>query len=324
MNIKRLIIIADGNLTIGAGHLSRCLTIGRAAKKRGIDPLFILSDKVSLEYLQRLSEGVKYTYRIVSRDDFLKEILRGAKADFAKNPGVSKEESLREVIGRAEEAAVLVDSYEVSGDFFEKLLSAGFQRVSRIDDLHEEAYPGVLIIDYDKDLSLAPIREGFAEFPFEVRESGKRILFSSGSGDPMGLFEQLLRISKERYPEVELQVLRGIAPSEMPKFIAGFDVGIFAAGGSLYEAAALGLPLLSFSFVENQVAGGKAMEQAGIRYLGDCREDREAAGPVDEFLERALREAVKLLEDLEERKRISLHEKTLIDGKGTERILGLL
>ena len=399
MKTKKLILMADGNPGIGAGHLSRCLTIGKAAKKRGIDPLIILSDMVSLEYLTRLSGGEELYTRIISRDDFLRAASadlnysfgptgtglfqgRSARKEPAGRSDEPDEKAFPEGIISAAESAVLVDSYEVSAEFFEKLLSAGFQRVAWIDDLHEVVYPGVLIIDYDKDPGLAPVREGFAEHPYEVRtdwdqadpgawetslleETGKeaeasaatedagkrapgrqtasrpRILFSSGSGDPMGLFELLSRWAREILPEAEICALKGIRPSDMPSFLAGFDVGIFAAGGSLYEAAALGLPLLSFSFADNQVAGAKAMEAAGIRYLGDCREDAEghpakkqdsaaAARPesgerlAEGFWHRALKEAARLLEDPEARQRISERERSVIDGRGAERILDLL
>ncbi len=396
MKTKKLILMADGNPSIGAGHLSRCLTIGRAAKKRGIAPFFILSDKVSLEYLTRLSGGEELPHRIIARDDFLREASadlnysfgptgtglsqgRSARKEPAGRSDGTDEKGFPEGIISAAESAVLVDSYEVSAEFFESLLSAGFQRVAWIDDLHDAVYPGVLIIDYDKDPGLAPVREGFAGHPYEVRsgwdkadpgawetslleETGKeaeasaatedagkrapgrqtasrpRILFSSGSGDPMGLYEKLSRIAKEISPNLELQALRGISSSKMPEFLSGFDVGIFAAGGSLYEAAALGLPLLSFSFADNQIAGAKAMEAAGIRYLGDCREaaeghpakeqDSAAAAQfesgerlAEEFWHRALKEAAWLLKDPEARQRISERERSVIDGRGAERIL---
>ncbi|MBQ9438540.1 MAG: hypothetical protein IJU50_09420 [Lachnospiraceae bacterium] len=203
---------------------------------------------------------------------------------------------------------------------------------------------GFQVINMDEDLSLAMVDDRFSKHDYVVRKKGKKILLSTGSTDPYGIrktfweaFQEVvsdkgnseqtgLEAALPMDVKYELAILQGVQKAEVPDYMASFDLGIFAAGVSLYEAAALGLPCLSFSFVENQVAGAKKLQEAGIAYKGsfpgssDLKNDLTSRS-ARQFAKDILKEAFRLLVDYEERKRICEKEKTVINGRGAERIV---
>lgn len=49
---KKLLIRADGNANIGAGHIMRCMSIGNAARKLDMDVCFVTADESFLAVLK--------------------------------------------------------------------------------------------------------------------------------------------------------------------------------------------------------------------------------------------------------------------------------
>ena len=93
------------------------------------------------------------------------------------------------------------------------------------------------------------------------------------------------------------------------------DIAISAAGSTLYELCAIGVPAIGFYFADNQ---RQNMETFGkmtpIMNAGDFSIQEEA---VFEFIEKGLR---LLIESKQLREKISIAMRTLVDGKGAERL----
>jgi len=178
-----LIIRADGNAKIGAGHLMRCLTVAEAVKnvrsatvlpdgtKTGTadgteagatDVLFLCADEDSAALARRygFETGVLNTdYRLMEAE--LKPMRRESVREIPeKIPTVKLLESMEEspehenrescawdLWIKGQDHTILVDSYCVTEDYLRDLKRYG--RVFLMDDLQTKAYPVDGVINYN-------------------------------------------------------------------------------------------------------------------------------------------------------------------------------
>ena len=92
---------------------------------------------------------------------------------------------------------------------------------------------------------------------------------------------------------------------DMAHFMADMDFAIGACGTSSWERACLGLPTLGLILAENQIAGAKAMAQAGIALLLD-----------DTDLAESLRTGLEKMLDQQSRLQMAQQAASLTDGLG--------
>ena len=122
----------------------------------------------------------------------------------------------------------------------------------------------------------APLREEFRQVEYSVREQAGRIMITTGGSDKYNLAGKILE-KVLRHPEmakVKYSVVSGVynvyyeALKEIEKQYANVeilsnvknmsdlmrdsDIAITAGGSTMYELSAVGVPILCFSFVDNQ------------------------------------------------------------------------
>ena len=338
-----LLIRADGNGAIGAGHVMRCCSIVREVATRGERALFVVSD----------DEGAN----LVSGLGFPCELVRG---DF-RHYGSPDAEKLADVAERNGARSVLVDSYAVSGSFFSQLQARGI-RCAYIDDAYTfddgfSAEPrrwsvdcavnysfGFEEADYrraygDSGASLAvgpryaPVRECFRDLGYEVAPSVREVLLTSGATNPGGCLERMVRACALAVPTarvtvvvgpmadfdescaegLECEAVRGIR--DMSGLMARSDVAIAAAGSTLYELCCVGVPTVAAPVVDNQLANARGAARDGaclaLRELG--WDERALAG-----------ELHGLARSRELRTGLSRRASSLVDGRGAGRIAELV
>ncbi len=109
-------------------------------------------------------------------------------------------------------------------------------------------------------------------------------------------------------------IILHINETHMSKLMMSCDAALAAAGSTLYELCACGVPTVTFGLADNQLT---AIEEFGHRELmisaGDCRENSN-------FTFDAERALFKLINDRTMREKMSLKMQTLVDGKGADRI----
>lgn len=182
------------------------------------------------------------------------------------------------------------------------------------------------------------IAERSAHGRASVNPRGSSLALAFGGSDPLGLTEPVLAALLESVPDVRVDVLLGpgvsaerrqrlsavsnprvtlhVDPPELGAVLARADVLISAAGVTVWEALALGVPTVLLCVAENQrVVAAPAIEQGAAVDAGWA--DAEAP-------QRAARVAGALLADGARRQTLSDAGRRLIDGRGVWRVIDTL
>lgn len=338
------LIRADGNAKIGAGHLMRCLTIAEAlSEKLGgkEEILFVCADEPSGELVRKFGFPVE----VLDTD------YRNMESE------LSKWQELQTKISKQTAHVILADSYFVTDTYLQRLGEYG--KVFLMDDLQQHTYPVAGVINYNafaedavyRELygntstecivgsAYVPIRQQFLKPCYEVGKRVKNVLITTGGGDVDNIAGTMLKTIYQdgicfhlvtgRYnPHLEVlkkmeQEMPGVRihhdVSDMAGLMAECDIAVTAGGTTIYELAAVGVPLLCFSYAENQEALTTYIGVHGIAgFLGAYHLEK------DVVLKKLKGMFEDLCKDVELRKTYSRKEREMIDGKGAKRLAGKL
>ena len=338
-----LIIRADGNESIGSGHIMRCSAIAVAVSKMGCDVLFAVSDERSAGLLKE--SGFEYV------------ILRGNPSQLTKKDGAL----LYELAYERNVPGILVDSYAVSDEFFGASRSSK-TCVTYIDDTYNFAtglqknvrkWPVDFVINYslgaiEEEYRLAyagtptipligpayaPVRTTFSRSKRELSEAVRRVLITCGSTNPCRTLEKMTEACIAVLPDAKLDVVvGGMADYELPQKYADnvvvnrgvvdlsplmrtSDLAVSAAGATLYELCCVGIPTVALPIVENQMANAKGFGSLGMG-LSSPRLEWDVADVIGLVAEMA--------GSVELRVAFKNRMQAFVDGLGTERIAGII
>lgn len=333
-------IRADANKEIGTGHVMRCLSIARALKQRGEQVCFLLADENALPLLE--SKGQEYRVlhsdytRMEAELPHLKEMLKQGKPDF-----------------------LLVDSYFVTAEYFREIrehVAVGYVDDKCVTGLPVDILLNYNIFAkrtlygpeksntrYLLGLQYIPLREEFVGVDYEIRERVSQVLVTTGGSDKFNLAGQLLQealsnpltvnlnycVVSGAY-NVYLEDLRRIEEErenvkiycnvrDMSRLMQASDIAVSAGGYTMYELSAVGVPVVCFSFVDNQeriVEGFREKEL--VCYAGNYLEQK--AVMLTELVEAVGR----LARDYTLRRDYSRKQRNIIDGRGAERLAEIL
>lgn len=340
-----ILIRADGNARIGAGHLMRCLTIADELRKLvdSREILFVCADLQSADLARK--RGYE-TFLLWSDPGNMEAELSA----WPRIPVKNKETNV-----------IIVDSYFATKRYLQKLREYG--SVTLLDDMGEECFPVDRIINYnvfadtkqyeelygasDAELILGsayvPVRPQFSEKAYKVREQAGDILITTGGGDIDNIAGRILkRIQKKETGEMlnyhivigsfnphfeQMKALEKQSANihiyhdvqDMAGLMRRCDLAVTAGGSTVYELAAVGIPFICFSYAENQ--------EKITEYLGR-KEIAFSAGAYHRnpeiVLEKIAEQAIGLAGDHNKRIACYLKEQELIDGLGAERLAKLL
>lgn len=336
-----LYIRADGNTTIGMGHVMRCLSIAEAAYSlTGKRPVFISADDTCLSMIE--SRGFEAVVLHTDYREMESELPRLSKL-------LEKNDS------------ILVDSYQATVVYYRQLKN--LCRVACMEDMGEP-YPVDLLINYniygpefrqsyeqnrgtgiapDKVLlgvQYMPLREAFRQdITYQIRNAVTDVMITTGGSDPYfaaGALTDCLINSKEitgviyhvvsgpfnrftgelraNYNTVENVVIHE-SVQDMKALMKQCDVVITATGSTIYEVSALGVPMICFYFAENQRQGAEALARlTDIVNAGCFAENKEKT------VENVCKALVRCIREKSYREKLYCQEKQLVDGNGALRI----
>lgn len=355
MGINRLVFFrTDGNSQIASGHLIRCISIAEACLESGMEIHFLVSDEESVSFFQKkLSASFPVTrltnaaYNQLDRE--LPELLVLLAKVQQQNPiffldSYFVTETYLNQIRNFVKVAYLDDlqlfdypvdlliNYDVIPDSSLSTYRFAYRNAGRL----------LLGAKY------APLRSQFSSRKTVVRQKVSNILVTTGGSDNyhfcLHLINHLSNLvfwDKAASSGITFRILVGYMNSDraslaslaesipalelyenitdMASFIEECDLAISAAGTTLYELCALGLPAISYTMADNQLSAANAFASEHIiPYAGDIRIC------MNEVLETIHHFLTEMTEDQNTSylKRKSAHEtmRRFIDGSGSQKI----
>lgn len=332
-----ILIRADANKEIGSGHIMRCLTLASAFVDAGEKVLFITADHRADSMLQ--SRG----YDSVCLD-----------TDWTKmEVEISR---LVPIINENNPLFILVDSYYATVGYFKKL--KGIVKTVYFDDLNDYICDVDTLINYniygtvldysaycEKQTrlllgpSFAPLRDEFRGLDrFRIKDNVTDILVSAGGSDPHNVSEKIISRICPQFENIRFHVLVGslnnrleylkslekdnvvlhVDEKNMCKLIHQCDIAISAAGVTLYELCACGIPTITYTLADNQLLGAGEFSKQGLMIcVGDSRNGYDFIEPLEVELNR-------LIADKGIRQEMSSRMQNVVDGKGVSRIVEAL
>jgi UDP-2,4-diacetamido-2,4,6-trideoxy-beta-L-altropyranose hydrolase len=333
-----MIIRADASVSLGAGHVMRCLALAQGWRRHGGQTLF-----VQAESLPSLAERLKREGMEVARLDVVPGSVQDAEA----------------VIGLARlrgASWVVADGYRFDAEWQKNIKDAGLRLLLWDDYGHALHYHADVVLNQNVDASaslyerrdegtrllLGPryvqLRSEFLERRKGVDgtpKRGRRVLVTMGgcdADDNTGKVVQALAslidiesvivagAGNPHLAELQESVLQLPTPARlvvdepnMADLMMWADVAISAAGSTCYEMALLGLPAIVLIAAENQESVARGLHACGsVISLG-------GHGCVDVVrLQAAL---VALLDDADRRIEMANNGRAIIDGDGVKRVL---
>lgn len=329
-----ILIRADANEQIGAGHVMRCLSVADAFRDAGETVLFATADHKA----DPLIHGREFDTVCLDTD---------WKLIGEENPGI--------YIKKVYADLLITDSYFVSEGYFNRVPKG--VRTVYFDDLNEKTFGIDVLINYNifafgMDYSgyekqgtklllgpeYTPLRKEFRDAETHlIREEVRDVLVSAGGADPQGITEKLIREVCPEWPEIRFHFVIGnlnpriaeikeiagsnatlhIDEQDMAGLMRVCDIAVAAAGSTLYELCAMGVPTITYTLADNQIPGAEQFRKQGIMMnAGDCRNLDGFPGKIG-----------KCLNEMQEpflRSEISNHMQDLVDGFGANRIVNSL
>ena len=347
MGTDRLVYFrTDGNSHIATGHLVRCLSIADACFSLGMKVCFLVSDQESKALLQSFDPACRFPVRILETavyDDLEKELPEvlgmlneagQAEQIFFLDSYYVTEHYLSAVRTAAKVAylddlqlfdypADLLINYDVIPESRSASYQAAYQNAAR-----------TLL-----GASYTPLRAQFTDLQPYCRDRVSNILVTTGGSDPYHFCLRLIAafrknsflhlcqlhvvVGRLNEDKDKLYKLADELPflqlhenvSDMASLMTSCDLAVSAAGTTLYELCAVGVPSMSFCLADNQLTAAKTFEEAGIiPCAGDIRCN------CDEVLGNVMNFVTYMSENSKKRKAALETMRQLVDGKGAVRI----
>lgn len=336
-----VIFRADANSTIGMGHVMRCLSIADAFKDVGADITFVLADSnasyrvrdrgyntvvLNSDYADMDSElflwpQIDCDYLIVDSYNVTEKYLRALKKKVNETGG--KLIYIDDVYAFPYPVDILIN-YNVYGN------------IDSYNRLYIDNRPGFIT-----GLEYAPLRKVFRGLENKTQPTNIRhILISTGGSDELGVTLRIMKFllednsglkdkyvyhfligsmntSKDEIKRMSMSVDNTIIHenvNDMKSLIQTTDLVVSAAGSTLYEVCACGVPLITYVVADNQIQGAEGFEQLGMAInVGDIRECN--------YIFELFNAIETINRDYKKRCEIGLKMQELVDGHGADRIV---
>ncbi|NLT23676.1 MAG: UDP-2,4-diacetamido-2,4,6-trideoxy-beta-L-altropyranose hydrolase [Syntrophorhabdus sp.] len=334
--MKRFLLRMDASVQVGLGHLKRCVTLSEELKKRGHEVYFICRADTR-SFLSRLmatieneAEYMEWSLDPIEDAKHVTKCCARKRIDIAIVDHYRANEEYQKVLYEAGVRWLQFDgraSHPFWADWVLNMSPAA----------NRSLYDG--LIRKEARLLLGPgyavLRREFAEKsgPKAIKGNVRRILLTFGGGDDAGAAMLCLNAIKSIDASKTVVMNSGTSQersvrkwcddpgnrttavfdtSDVSVYMAAADLGITAGGTTVFEMAALGVPLLMLQIADNQVPVCKAWQERGYGVnLGVIAHLK----PED-----VLRETSSLMEDEARRKDMSEKGASLVDGRGAGRV----
>lgn len=355
--MKNVLIRADANKKISMGHIMRTLSIADAFTSAGNSVRFVLADDTVSTLVQSRGyealvlgsdyQKMEQELSLWTQDIHIDLIIVDSyyvTADYLS--------LLRDKLRICSGKLLYIDDVYTFPYPVDILVDYNAYATQSI---YDNLYNGASV-DRPRTIlgpTYAPLRSMFCGIPKRSQpEKVKNILISTGGSDELHLALAIIKAIfssvrtdwvyhfllgamnadkeeiKKVASEVEWVELHENV-TDMRSLISSCDLVISAAGSTLYEISACGVPLITYSLADNQINGAEAFERLGLAVnVGDLRDpssiDYSAvmSGKLDQAaVERIMVATEVLSDDYDHRCQMGKQMQEMIDGFGADRMV---
>jgi UDP-2,4-diacetamido-2,4,6-trideoxy-beta-L-altropyranose hydrolase len=346
--MMRVLIRADASVTIGSGHIARCLTLAHVLKNMGADVCFACR-ALAGHPLERLIHQGFVTYALPAR--YCEDEEQDIEAALPWQADVSA--MGEQLQGQPRFDWLIVDHYGLDARW-EQAARVFAGRIMAIDDLANRPHAVDLLLDQNFSAQVidqpyarwvgpechtflgprfALLRDEFQCEPIAIKPRVERVLVNFGGFDAAGQVFAAMQ-ALDGFDEVQVDFVAGLhnphwqamsalaaarpdwrlhtLTGDFFALMQSADLFIGAGGGTTWERAALGLPTVCISVANNQQLNAQLLAEAGVHlYLGPH-------GQLDTL---QLRHAIaRVIGDTALRRSFAHASRRLVDGRGARRI----
>lgn len=335
-----IVFRVDGNNVIGLGHVMRCISVAEAFNRKSMESVFILSD----DCMKAIIGQYGYTSYILHSKyndmegeiPVINELL--LKLDpqviFVDSYHVTKKylESISSICKVAYIDDVCAYAYPV--DYLINYnIYASEENYLSLYKCENQVLPKMCL-----GIRYVPLREQFRNIDRHIqKEKCTDVLISTGGADPIHLAYGMVRdFDDKRFDDVRFHFVIGAANSDkdaiceeakkkenviihqnvrdMKALMMECDMAVSAAGSTLYELCACGVPTITYVLADNQIEGARFFAEHGLMIsIGDIRNQKNLTQKIYD-------EICKMCACFEKRKDMAQNMQAIVDGLGAERI----
>ncbi len=349
-DMSPLIVRADADARMGAGHFMRCLALAQAWVDNGGEAAFLTSSKQEslLERVRGNGVGVRRL-----------EAAQGDEQDLALTLDL-----LEEAAAVGDRPALCLDGYDFTSDYHREVREAGYRLLVIDDHAHLDRYIADLLLNQNPDAGLlqydsprqteflfgpryALLRREFRDARIRRRtrpEEARRLLVTLGAGDPANVTGRVVQeLSVDCSQRMEcvvvagpanphLEALRGavseadrkggasfrlvVDAREMPDLMGWADLAVSAAGSTCWELCFMGVPSILLIAARNQEGIAKGLHSRGAAVSLGWHDEVPSGG--------VARAVAELASARELRSSLAGEARRLVDGRGGERVVRAL
>lgn len=337
-------IRADANNVIATGHVMRCMSIADELEQSSIKVCFLTADHNADELIEK--RGFEVICLDSSWNDLEKEVSDGKLTALLKNTN--------DLEGIIVDTYYATENYlQRLHDICKTIYIDDIFSLKRypVDILINYNIYGE-DLDYKSrclnetrlllGTEYTPLRREFKNIDKKIRETVKDVFISTGGTDNYNIAGKLLgeifENKKSELSKLNFYVISGAMNKNLPyllemekkykniivyqnvsnisEIMLKCDIAVSACGSTMYELCACGLPIVTYSFADNQIPGIRKFVEKGVAFnCGDLR-----AG-----FEKTLNNIIKHIEKLNKdyllrRQKIKLVSEVM-DGNGGHRIV---
>lgn len=343
-----IFIRTDGNAAIATGHLVRCLCITQTLEHLRKKVIFLVSDEESQKLLNDLSasvfsntffsyetlrlEGAEYKHLEAELPQLI-SLLKTYDSPVLLIDSYEVTPAYLAALSPYAKLAYIDDlqSFDYKVDLIINYDVIPFSKRNSYEQFYSKAKKCLLGAEY------TPLRPQFQNQTFQINENIQNILLTTGGSDPYHFCESMIGTFLSQNSGIILHIVIGklFSPASimtlekfacessyvklyrnvtnMAELMEQCDFAISAAGTTLYELCAIGVPAVSFTFADNQVNMAETFAETGaVPYAGDIRKEE-----IFSNINTTIRN---FSHDPHTRKLLHTQMKALVDGMGTLKI----
>ncbi|WZL73747.1 UDP-2,4-diacetamido-2,4,6-trideoxy-beta-L-altropyranose hydrolase [Clostridiaceae bacterium 35-E11] len=355
---KKVFIRVDGSSLIGMGHIMRCITLAKELLMLGLRPIFISSYHLGIERLKEENFEVIETQNNQEEGFYSNDLVRlereshnlnklineyGIEILIVDTYNVCKDYFIK--LKNNISKLIYIDdlnSFPYSVDY---IVNGNYNA----DKIHYTKYfPHTELLLGNK---YTLMRKEFRNIPrCKVKQKIESVMITTGSTDNFLLSEKFLITLLSQYDDLKINIVVGkgyknidkliyykcqnnnirlysnerticneygdIEYKSMSSIMMISDIAFSAGGSTLYELMACGIPTIGFIIAENQQGIVNSLATDGyILNLGWY---------IDITKEKIISEFDKLYKSYETRKFMEERSRSLVDGRGAERVAKII